>query len=111
MLMTIDKAGLLQDATIIIHGDHGSRITLRDPIIANRNQATIIDYVDSFSTLFAIRSPELEPGYSSQLQPLPNLIAEHLFGIPAPMDKQTVYLRNDSKLEGLDLLSVPMPDF
>jgi hypothetical protein len=111
MLMTIDKAGLLQDATIIIHGDHGSRITLRDPIIANRNQATIIDYVDSFSTLFAIRSPELEPGYSSQLQPLPNLIAEHLFRIPAPMDKQTVYLRNDSKLEGLDLLSVPMPDF
>jgi len=111
LLMLIDKAGLLRDVTIIIHGDHGSRITLRDPIIAYRDQATKIDYVDAFSTLFAIRSPEIEPGYSSELQPLPNLIAEYVFGIPAPMEEQTVYLRNDSKLEGLDLLSVPMPNF
>lgn len=46
-----------------------------------------------------------------KLQPLPNLIAEHIFRIPAPMDEQTVYLRNGSKFEGLDLLSVPMPNF
>ena len=109
--MVIDKAGLLRDATIIIHGDHGSRITLRDPIIAYRDQATKIDYVDSFSTLFAIRSPEIEPGYSSRLRPLPNLIAEHILRMPAPMDDQTVFLRNDSKLEGIDLMPVPMPNF
>ncbi|MDH3531766.1 MAG: hypothetical protein OEO82_02495 [Gammaproteobacteria bacterium] len=110
LLLAIDEAGHLQDATIIIHGDHGSRITLRDPIIAHRDAASRRDYIDSFSTLFAIRSPDLEPGYSSELQALPNLIATHAFGNPPPMAQHTVYLRNDAKLEGLDLMPVRMPD-
>lgn len=111
LFTSMDRAGLLQDATVIIHGDHGSRISVSDPIIAYRDQATKSDYVDSFSTLFAIRSPLLEPGYSSELLSLPNLFAEHIFKLPAPMNDQILYLRKDSKLENKDLLPVPMPDF
>jgi hypothetical protein len=108
---SMNEAGLLRDATVIVHGDHGSRITIRDPIIAYRDQATKSDYIDSFSTLFAIRTPELEPGYSPELQPLPNLFAEHIFKLPAPMDEQILYLRKNHKVEGIDLMPVPMPDF
>lgn len=111
LLTSIDDAGLLRDATVIIHGDHGSRIALRDPIIGYRDEATKTDYIDSFSTLFAIRSPDIETGYSSELQPLPNLIAEHLLAVPVPMDETTVYLRKSAKLEGLELMPVPMPGF
>lgn len=111
LFTSMDEEGLMQDATIIIYGDHGSRITLRDPIIAYRDLATKSDYVDSFSTLFAIRTPGTEPGYSSELRPLPNLFAEHVSRRPAPMGGQNLYLRKDHRVEQRDLMPVTMPAF
>lgn len=47
-----------QDATIVVHGDHGSRIS------AGRNVETMSprDYVDNYSALYAIRKPGVEMG-------------------------------------------------
>ena len=58
--------GLRHDAIIIIQGDHGSRITLVDPTtVANASPARS-DYLDAFSTMFAVRSPSIEPAYDSR---------------------------------------------
>ncbi|RVE95801.1 nodulation protein NoeB [Sinorhizobium meliloti] len=47
-----------QDATIIVHGDHGSRIS------AGRNVETMSprDYVDNYSALYAVRKPGVATG-------------------------------------------------
>ncbi len=70
------SAGLFDDATIIIHGDHGSRIN-RIPMRAkNRDQISKSDLLDGFSTLFAAKSPHLEPGYDDSLAPISRLLAK-----------------------------------
>jgi len=56
---------LQSDAIIIVQGDHGSRIMQLEPTVASR--ATREDYIDNFSTLFAIKSPWLRPGYDRRM--------------------------------------------
>ena len=57
------RAGVFEDATIIIQGDHGSRINLNRPQASNVEQMLISDYADLFSTLLAVKAPGYEPGY------------------------------------------------
>ena len=49
-----------QDSTIIIYGDHGSRIP---PPVETVDSFSSEEYIQFFSTFFAIRSPSLAPGY------------------------------------------------
>jgi len=49
--------GLHDDAFIVVHGDQGSRISLRSAVQLNRNKLTHEDCRDLFSTLFAIKLP------------------------------------------------------
>lgn len=51
------ELGLYNDAFIVVHGDHGSRISLHGAHQLNRNKLTPEDYRDLFSTLFAIKLP------------------------------------------------------
>lgn len=51
------ELGLYDDAFIVVHSDHGSRISLRSAHKLNRNRLTPEDYQDMFSTLFAIKLP------------------------------------------------------
>ncbi len=51
------ELGLYNDSIIVVHGDHGSRITLHSASYQNRDKLTPEDYRDLFSTLFAIRLP------------------------------------------------------
>ena len=67
------EAGLYDEAVIVVHGDHGSRITLRDPEGAFR--LTKADAVDSYSTLFAVKAPGVAPGYDMRLGAVANLFA------------------------------------
>jgi hypothetical protein len=63
----------LADAIVILHGDHGSRITLTEPRSEDRKRLVPSDLVDGYSTLFAIRSPGLRRGYDLRLAPLQGL--------------------------------------
>lgn len=64
----LKRDGLWDDATIIVIGDHGTRLTdneerqLRVPKIENKAALSDTDMVDIFSTLFAIKSPGLSAG-------------------------------------------------
>lgn len=66
--------GIFDDATIIIHGDHGARIS-RIPMVAKHTDVlTSNDYLDAFSILFAIKAPKFKPGIDSRMATLPNLL-------------------------------------
>lgn len=105
-LTRLDASPALRDATIVIHGDHGSRIS------AGRFAETVSDrdIVDNNSALFAVRRPDLAPGYDTRKISVQRLMAEY-FGPPGTTlgpDEPTVVL--DSREEGIVAVR-PMPDF
>ena len=56
----LDANSEAQDSTIVIHGDHGSRIPWkRDGEVSFSTE----EYIQWFSTFFSIRSPTVTPGY------------------------------------------------
>ena len=111
LLASMDAAGLLQDATIIIHGDHGSRITIRDPIVGHIDLLSTDDYIAAFSTLFAIRRPGIEPGHDPRQIPLANIMAETVLGVQPPMTDRALFLRRDTPRKGNNLVPGVIADF
>jgi hypothetical protein len=81
---TLDSRGLLEQATIVVNGDHGSRIAAHFPsgITLGGGVLTEQDYRDTFSTLYAIKAPGVEPGYVRRPAPLVNLLDHYLGGEP-----------------------------
>ena len=69
------EAGTYRDALIIVHGDHGSRINLIDPSIDAIDRMADSDFLDAFSTLFAIKAPGIEPGYDLSTRSIQELVA------------------------------------
>ena len=69
-IMAAIPPALRQDAIVIIHGDHGSRISERDPTRTRPEAASRSDFVDAYSTLFAVRSPRMQPGVNSHVAPI-----------------------------------------
>jgi hypothetical protein len=48
---------------MILHGDHGSRITSGEPLPSRAGLITDEEKIADFSTLFVARAPRLAPGY------------------------------------------------
>jgi hypothetical protein len=69
-LMTAIPPSLRHDAIIIIHGDHGSRLPLIAPVLPGGSRLSASDYADSYSTLFAVRSPHIAAGYDRRVAPI-----------------------------------------
>jgi hypothetical protein len=84
LLDTLDSRGLLDNATIIVHGDHGSRISEHFPTGANLHAGVLTetDYTDSFSTLYAIKAPGVPAGYVRQPASVLNLLDHYFSGEP-----------------------------
>ncbi len=61
------------EAIVVVHGDHGSRIDLMKPQAAARDNFTGQGLMDGFSTLFAIKMPGLTPGYDRRQLPIGHL--------------------------------------
>jgi hypothetical protein len=61
---------------MIVHGDHGSRITNLDPIYERRREIQHPDLVASFSTLFAVRLPRVKGSYSGSMVNADQLLKE-----------------------------------
>lgn len=75
LFAAMKRAGTFDEATIVIHGDHGARIGLTDPEAANISRLTPEDYTDAYSTLFAIKAPDAQAGIDSRMLPLPALLS------------------------------------
>lgn len=62
------------NSVLIIHGDHGSRLTRVDPTDDNLGKFGDDDMIAAFSTLFAVRAPGIQPGYFNEPSPTPALL-------------------------------------
>lgn len=69
-------AGIYDQAIIIIHGDHGSRIALHVPEAANSAVLTQQDFSDFYQTLFAVKAPDYAVGYDQHFFDLQTLLAD-----------------------------------
>lgn len=107
LFKSLEANGLLQTATIVVHGDHGSRITIADPVDPELSSADNRDFVDSFSTLLAIRSPSLTPGFDRSMRSIQGLFAEHVLKDSSFQEDGNVLLQTT----GVELVPAPMPSF
>lgn len=72
----LQKTGAFDDGTIIVQGDHGSRISLVPANSRFAEQLSDADLVDLYSVLFAVRGPGFERGYDNILRSIQSLFAE-----------------------------------
>jgi hypothetical protein len=72
--------GVWDEATIIVHGDHGSRIGERPYIIAAPELLSDRNLVDHFSTLLAVKAPGLAPGIRPEPVTLQGTFADLFLG-------------------------------
>ena len=63
-----------RNAVVVIHGDHGSRITRVEPRADNAGRIRDQDLVAGFSTLFAVRAPRIAAGIDRTPAPAPALL-------------------------------------
>ena len=73
------QGGIYQNAIIILHGDHGSRITKFQPSKKFFGRPSTRDLVDLFSTLFAVKLPEGQWNYDRTTLPIEELLMETIF--------------------------------
>ena len=114
MLEALSEAGVLEQATVIVLGDHGSRLSALDPITSNASLLTRADILDSYSVLYAIRSPGVEAGYDPGVRSINALFAEQAMGRPPGEDPATVFLTQEEKPAreaGVRLVEYPFPVF
>ena len=114
LLADLERAGRLDTATIVIHGDHGSRIVRRDPsAAAARGAALETDVEDlhaTYWTLYAVRSPAINAGYDATTRSLPALVANDIFGEPLAGKEPVLFLRTFDPERGWSLSPRPLPD-
>lgn len=108
ILETLQNQGAWEEATIIIHGDHGSRIGKTSPNAVDAEYLSERDLIDHFSTLFAIRSPGISPGNRHQMTSIQRLFANLLLERPLPEGPQEVFLSPPTRKIGQALVSRPM---
>jgi len=114
LMDALKKRGMFDDATIILHGDHGSRIGLVEPRVPNKARLSRQDYVDAFSTLFAVKAADIEPGYDHRMLPLARLLHDTVSGdLMAPtkpgQDETSFVFLHDADTQIYE--KVPMPEF
>jgi hypothetical protein len=88
LLDTLEVLPGFEDAVIIVHGDHGSKITITPPLLDHIDSLTSRDLRDSYSTLFAVRAPGVPAGVDStraSIQDLLSQLAESDFEWSGPL--------------------------
>lgn len=112
MFQILKDKGLWEKAVVIIHGDHGSRISLWPAAPPMKDELSETDFVDTYSTLFAVKGSKIGGGYHRQLLPIDYLFRSLIMdGLPPddPGLENNPYVY----LQGVDrvLLKQPMPPF
>jgi hypothetical protein len=107
------RAKVFDRAKVIIHGDHGSRLYLKEPTVDNKDELRESDYVDSFSTLLAVKAPGLEARYDERILAIQDALAavandEPLDRLSVRAERPFVLLPN---MRGPQMMQRPMPHF
>jgi hypothetical protein len=111
----LQETGAFEDGTIIVHGDHGSRIALAVSKNGTARAPSDVDLVDLHSVLFAVRGPGFESGYDHSLRSLQALFAEAMLRRSPAQEPNDVVLTFLSDLGYEEQIEpwprVPMPAF
>ena len=110
-LEALSEAGVMDDAIIFVHGDHGSRISSLPISDETVSRLTDADLIDGFSTLYAVRCPDLEPGYDGRIRSIQALFAEHALDRPIDNEEPIIYLKQPGRPSDARMLEHPMPAF
>ncbi len=78
LFATADSLPAARRMVVIVHGDHGSWITLHDPRPQFLSAMAPSDFTDALSALFAIRAPGIPPGYDRAFAPINDLVGRAL---------------------------------
>ncbi len=109
---SLRAAGRYDEATIIIHGDHGSRISIWNPEVAVGERLSDRDIIDNYATLYAIKRPGLAPAYDPTARSIQALFAETFLKQPIHPDRGEIVLRlTYGELINSGRLLRPFPDF
>jgi hypothetical protein len=106
------QLGIYDGATIIVHGDHGSRLGEGPFITAEPEKLHTQDKLDHFSTLLAIKSPDLRPGIRDEPVALQQIFAETFLGGSRSAGRVTgeVFVRTDEESESFGSIQMAWPD-
>lgn len=111
LIEALKSAGKFEGSTIIVHGDHGSKISRFRLRKYFQDELIDQDYYDGFSTLFAVKAPHFVPGYDLRMLSLERLL-QHAGGDapiePVSPEDHFVYLREESP--DSTFIRVPMPE-
>jgi hypothetical protein len=108
--------GLYDEATIVVHGDHGSRIG-RQPYISEMPRSLDDrDKLDHFATLLAVKAPGIAAGMRDEPAALQRVFAEAFLGGARPGGPESsrpepgeVFLRNGDE-DRFNALQLTFPD-
>ncbi|MVA99795.1 hypothetical protein GN330_21305 [Nitratireductor sp. CAU 1489] len=106
-LERVKSAPGLEEAILVFHGDHGSRIS------AGKYTENVSDkdMVDNYSTLYAIKGPGIAPGYDLRKVSSQRLTAEYFSGKSTrELGREDMTVVIDSKAAAKTVLR-QMPDF
>lgn len=104
------RGGTYKDAIIVIHGDHGSRISKAEPSAKTMPEMTVDDHMDGFSTLFVLKAPGISPGVDPRMLPLSQLLAYAATRDDrnlAEPSRHTVFVENGPS----DFTEIPLAEF
>jgi hypothetical protein len=109
LLRTLAQIESFRDATIVIHGDHGSRISTGHFIEDHAPR----DFVDNYATYYAIKGPDVEPGIDCELVSLPEIFRRHMTPIsgPPPPGRAPLPVIVSSRDREGTTVEAPMPEF
>jgi hypothetical protein len=111
LLQAMDKAGILDRATVVIHGDHGSRISLSGSINKKAGQMSDLDLIDNYSTFFAIRLPGQDGGYERRIRSVQDVFTDLVLRRPLAEPHRNVFIFPRHGQSGQPLDTRRMPDF
>jgi hypothetical protein len=72
----LQAAGMYDDATIIVHGDHGTSAYVYSPSRANMERSFKRDFLETYATLYAVKWPDGKFKVLDDVKSLNVLIAE-----------------------------------
>lgn len=104
----LESRGVLEDALVVVLGDHGPRIRPQRPHPGRLDAARPVDYVDAFSALFVARGPGIEPGSEPAPRSIVRAFAEVLGYAGPPPETEELLLSEKGETR---LVPVPMPPF
>lgn len=110
-LEVLEASPYADNMIVLIHGDHGSRLDCGPPKMEFRQDLTPIDYIDAFSTLLAIKHPDLGSGYDRRILPIDRLFEASVREASTPAGQAWTGSLEVLLLADTTLVAYPMPTF